>query len=296
MNFDPLALAAALDASEEHLLSEEMRSTVYHHDAPTQRVTVLLHGLTASPRTWREFAQMRHRRGENVLVPRLPRHGHADRMTEALVGLTAAELIAHAARIVDTATLLGEEITVVGHSLGGALALHLAHNDPRIFRAIAVAPFLGIKRLPHDWHVLVRAFLERTPNRFLYWDPIDQGRSLPQHGYPRYTTRSLAAGLALADALRADARSGPPRARHIEIVRNMGEVSVNNRTIDDLVRRWRAVGGSHVRLHKLVGLGLTHDIIEPERPRAPALRFLPLLHALLDASPPEGDTVIDVRA
>ena len=118
---------------------------------------------------------------------------------------------------------------------------------------------------------------------------------MPEHGYPRYTTRSLAAGLALADALRADARSGPPRAKHIGIVRNAGETSVNNGAIDDLVARWREVGGAHVRVHTLVGLGRSHDVIEPERRRPPAARFLPVLHALLDAPPPETDQVIDVR-
>jgi hypothetical protein len=130
----------------------------------------------------------------------------------------------------------------------------------------------------------------------LYWNPIDRGRGVPAHGYHRYTTRSLAAGLALADALRADARSGPPRARHVEIVRNAGEISVNNRTIDDLVQAWRAAGGDRVRVHRLVGLGASHDIVEPERRGAPALRFLPLLHRILDEPPPEDDTVIDAGA
>lgn len=292
---DSQAIAAALDAGEDALLDTEMRSTVLQHGARSARVVVLLHGLTASPRAWRAFADARFARGENVLVPRLPRHGHQDRMTDALAGLHADELREAGRRILDAAAALGDEIVLVGFSLGGALALHLAHDDARVARAIAVAPFLGLLALPHDWHTFARKLLERTPNRFLYWNPIDKGRNLPGHGYPRYTTRALAAGLALADALRAGARSGPPRARHVEIVRNAGEVSVNNRAIDDLVERWRAIGGERVRVHRLVGLGPSHDVIEPERKRAPALRFLPHLHALLDAPPAERDLVIDAR-
>lgn len=292
---DPQAIAAALDGGEDELLDTEMRSTVLQHGARSARVVVLLHGLTASPRAWRAFADTRFARGENVLVPRLPRHGHLDRMTDALAGLRADELRESGRRILDAAAALGDEIVVVGFSLGGSLALHLAHGDARVERAIAVAPFLGLAALPHDWHRFARKLLERTPNRFLYWNPIDKGRGLPAHGYARYTTRALAAGLALADALRADARSGPPRARHVEIVRNAGEVSVNNRAIDDLVERWRAIGGERVRVHRLVGLGPSHDVIEPERKRAPALRFLPHLHALLDAPPAERDLLIDAR-
>jgi alpha-beta hydrolase superfamily lysophospholipase len=292
---DAEAILAALDADESHLLGAEMRSTVLHHGARTARVVVLLHGLTASPRAWRAFADVRFARGENVLVPRLPRHGHRDRMTDALEGLRADELRDAGRHIVAAAAALGDEIVVVGFSLGGALALHLAHGDGRIARAIAVAPFLGIARLSHEWHALTRQLLERAPNRFLYWNPIDKGRGLPEHGYARYTTRSLAAGLALADALRADAQAGPPLARHVDIVRNALETSVNNRTIDDLVSRWRAAGAERVRVHQLVGLGPSHDVIEPERPRAPAQRFLPHLHALLDAPPADHDLTIDTR-
>ena len=295
MTIDAAAIAASLDAHEGALLDDEMRSVVLDHGARTSRVTVLLHGLTASPRTWREFARVRHARGENVLIARLPRHGHRDRMSETLEDLTRDELVAQAARIIDAAHALGEQIVLVGHSLGGALALHLAHRDARVFRAIAIAPFLGIKQLPHDWNAFARRLIERMPNRFLYWNPIDKGRGAPQHGYHRYSTRSLAAGLALGDALRDDARAGPPHAAHVEIVRNAGETSVNNRAIDDLLARWRAAGGASVRVHRLVGLGRSHDIVEPERKRAPAARFLPHLHALLDGSPPDEDLTLDVR-
>ncbi|BDE07858.1 hypothetical protein WPS_31340 [Vulcanimicrobium alpinum] len=296
MTIDAQAIVAALDAGEEHLLGEEMRSTVLDHGRRTAHAIVLLHGLTASPRTWREFARVRHARGENVLIPRLPRHGHADRNSEALAGLTAGELTAQGERIVDAAARLGEQVTLVGHSLGAALALHLAHRDERIDRVVAVAPFLGIVRVPPDLNAWLRALLERAPNRFLYWDLIDKGRSLPPHGYHRYTTRSLAAGLALAEMLRADARAGPPRARHIEIVRNASESSVSNAAIDDLVKRWRAVGGEHVQVHRLVGLGSSHDVIEPERRRSPAGRFLPMLHAILDEPPRDEDRLIDARS
>ena len=293
---DPEAIVAALDAGEEHLLDDQMRTALYHHGRRTARVVVLLHGLTASPRTWRDFALARRDRGETVLVARLPRHGHRDRRTRALTGLGADELTAASQRILTAAASLGDEIVLVGHSLGGALALHLAHADERVDRAIAIAPFLGIRRLPHDAHRFVRALVERAPSFFLYWDPLDpQGKRLPGHGYARYTSRALAAGLAIADALRADAAAGPPRARHVEIVRNAFEAAVSNRAIDDLVGRWRCAGGKGVRLHTVTGLGTSHDIVEPERPRAPALRFLPALHRILDAPAPEHDVTIALR-
>src|ERR1035437_3308908 len=202
MTIDRERILESLDQPEAELLGEEMRSIVLDRGGGTPGVTVLLHGLAASPRPWREFARVRHERGENVLVPRLPRHGHADRMSEALAGPTSEELLAPGERLLDAAAERGEEIVLVGHSLGGSLALHVAHHAARVDRVVAVAPFLGLRLLPRDWHAWARAVLEKTPNRFLYWNPIDKGRGVPEHGYHRYTTRSLAAGLALADALR----------------------------------------------------------------------------------------------
>ena len=296
MNAEGIPLVATLDAGEEDALGDEMRSIVLGHGRRTARLVVLLHGLTASPRTWREFARVRHARGETVLIPRLPRHGHADRMTHALASLDAAELRAQAARIVEVAAGLGDEIVVVGFSLGGTLALHLAQHEPRIARTIAIAPLLGVRAVPAPWTGPFRALLERLPNRFLWWNPFDRGRSDPPHGYPRYATHSLAAGLALSAALEADARAAPPAAPRIEIVRNAGETTVNNAALDALVARWRAAGAADVRVLRLDGLPFSHDVIEPELRRAPAARFLPLLHALLDAPPASADGTLDARS
>ena len=296
MSVEELPLVAALDAGEEDALADEMRSTILGHGRRTARVVVLLHGLAASPRTWREFARVRQARGETVLIPRLPLHGHADRMSRALAGLEAAELRAQAERIVDVAAALGDEIVVVGFSLGGTLALHLAQHHPRIARTIAIAPLLGLRVIPAPWTGPFRALLARLPNRFLWWNPFDRGRTDPPHGYPRYATHSLAAGLALGAALEADARRAPPASPRIEIVRNAGETGVSNAALDALVARWRAVGAAHVRVLRLDGLPFSHDVIEPELRRAPAARFLPLLHAVLDAQPATADGTLNARS
>jgi carboxylesterase len=292
---DTLALVDALDAGEAHLLGDEMRSTILGHGRRTARVLVLLHGMTASPRTWRDFAQARHARGETVLIPRLPRHGHADRMTNALRHLTVDELRAQGHRIISTAAALGDEIVVVGFSMGGVLALHLAQHEPRVARTIAISPLLGIRFVPAAWLRPLRALLLRWRHRFLWWNPFDRGRTDPKHGYPRYALGALGAGLALAEELFAAARSAPPAGASVELVQNAGETSVNNAAIDRLVARWRRAGAHGVRVLRLVGLGVSHDVIEPEWKRAPAVRFLPQLHALLDNPPAEADTVLDAR-
>ena len=150
-----------------------MRSRMYDHGAPTPKVTVLLHGLTSSPQSFDQLANELYARGHTVIVPRMVRHGHADRMTRTLGNLTAAELRMFGEQIVAIASSLGGKTTFLGHSLGGMLALWIAQRYP-IARAVAVAPFLGVNLLPHELHGAVLPIVRRLRNRFLFWDPVQR--------------------------------------------------------------------------------------------------------------------------
>ncbi|TML55880.1 MAG: alpha/beta hydrolase, partial [Actinobacteria bacterium] len=73
--------------------------------------------------------------GRRVLVPELPGHGGSDPLP------AAASLNAYADRI---AGLLDEPAAIVGHSLGGAVALRLAIRRPELVRALVLAGAAGI--------------------------------------------------------------------------------------------------------------------------------------------------------
>ena len=81
------------EAREGERIAAEGRSRLFHHGATAPRVFVLLHGLTTTPAQLVDFAQALYAGGANVFVPRLPRHGHANRMSEVLAGLTEVELM-----------------------------------------------------------------------------------------------------------------------------------------------------------------------------------------------------------
>jgi alpha-beta hydrolase superfamily lysophospholipase len=232
-------------------------------------------------------------RGNTVVVPRLLLHGHGDRMTQALRGLRAQKLIDDVGAIVDAVAELGEELTIAGHSLGATLALDAATRGPRTARVVAVAPFLGIAGVPHEVHPLLLAGMSLVPNVYLWWDPVLRDRLEPRHGYPRYPLAALQAGLAIADRARDDAHR-PPRVRAIDIVLNDAETSVNNRTAQRLAEDWRNAGAS-IAVHRLNGLGWSHDIIEPVRP--PAQRAFATLIRILatDHTPADREHHIDPR-
>lgn len=250
---------------------------------PGRGVVVLLHGLTASPPAWRAVAQALAARGRTVIVPRLLLHGHTDRMTTALRRMRAEALIDDTSEIVRAAARLEEPLTIAGHSLGATLALEAATRGPAGARVVAVAPFLGFAGVPYELQPLLERALALVPDVFLWWDPVRRERLEPAHGYPRYPVSALGAGLTIARCARAGARRAPA-VRAIDIVINASETSVNNRTVQHLADDWRRSGAS-IAVHRLRGLGWSHDIIEPLRP--PAQRaFATLLDILANDHAP----------
>lgn len=250
------------------------------HGEVRPRAVVLFHGLTASPAQFVRFARDLHARGHNVLVPRLPRHGYGDRLTDALAGMTDEHLRSVARESLAAARALGESVTVAGFSLGGTLALWLAQRE-RFDRAVAIAPFLGVALVPSRVMGIAAPLLLRLPNRFVWWDPVRRERLMPAHGYPRYPTHAIAYVYRIAGEVMRDALLDAPTARAIVLVTNSRETTVNNRAIRRLTRRWRRYGRAieHV---ELTGLPPSHDIIEPERFSAIADRVYPALLEAID--------------
>ena len=251
------------------------------HGAPTPRAYVLLHGLTASPRQFEAFGRTLFQRGSNVYVPRLPRHGLADRLTPELALLTADELREFAAAAIARGRGLGERVVCVGFSVGGLLSAWIGQHHA-IERATAIAPFLGPAFVPGG---LARGAMRASlllPNRFVWWNPILRERQMPAHGYPRVPTHAVAHAGALARELLASARASAPAAKDLQIVLNASESTVNNAAARRLAAAWSAHRGGANVLHRLQGLPPSHDIIEPLRSPAIVSRVYPQLFDLVE--------------
>jgi carboxylesterase len=266
---------------DEEGVGESGRSIRLTHGTRAPKVFVLLHGLTAMPPQFAELGRLLHERGANVLIPRLPRHGQEDRLSNILEGLTKEELTEFATRTLVEARQWGERVIVVGFSLGGLIALWMAQHEP-VERVVAIAPFLGVMWLPQRWSSFAAALTLRLPNRFLWWNPVLRERQMPAHGYPRYSTHAVAQMYVMASELFAEARRAAPATRDILIVVNDREMAVNNRSAARLACVWQERGGTHVETHRLRGLPPSHDIIEPLRSPDIVRRIYPTLVDLAD--------------
>jgi len=241
------------------------RTLAYVHSTPRERSVVLLHGMSASPAQFERVGAELHARGYNVIVPRLPHHGHADPLSPALERLNADDLCDAVTEYVAIARELGDRVTIAGFSLGGLLTAWAAQRFD-VERAVPIAPFFGISWIPNRLMGPVAERLLSVPNRFHWWNPILRERQfLATNGYPRYATHAIAHSYRIARSVLDDARTHAPSARHVTIVANSMEVAVNNYAIRRLYESWRRMSPQSIELSVLTGLPLSHDIVSPMR-------------------------------
>jgi pimeloyl-ACP methyl ester carboxylesterase len=99
---------------------------------------VLLHGLGGAASNWIALAPALARRSQ-VLVPELPGHGGSSPLA------AAPNLNPFADRVADVLEREGVTgATVVGHSLGGSVALRLAMRHPQLVGSVVLAGASGI--------------------------------------------------------------------------------------------------------------------------------------------------------
>lgn len=282
--------AAALDsfASFERAdgpdIAPECRTTLYTHGRRVAHAIVMFHGLTNCPAQFDSLAKIAFARGANVFVPRLPRHGFADRMTKQLGLSDARELVAFADRAVDLACGLGDTVTVVGLSVGGTLAAWAAQERPDVQRAVLIAPMIGVAKAPGILTPVVARLTALLPNLFVWWNPKQKEKLAgPRHVYPRFASRSVAATLMVGGETMQSARRIPPGVRYAAIVTVEDDPAIDNGAVLELARRWQhaAVPVRVERRQFAKSLGLNHDIVDPEQVGAnPAVTY-PVLSRLI---------------
>lgn len=265
----------ALDSDPAQPVSELCKPQLLDHGQKTQKVVVLMHGVSSCPRAFVDFAPLLHERGYNVLVVRMPENGYADRATDALADMTAEGLAQFADESVDIATGLGDEVVVVGISAGGTAAAFAAQNRQDVSRAVMLAPFFGLAGFgPTVNRALMRAMLI-LPSVSIWKDPIlrDRYEGMP-HAYQRQETRGIGEIMRLGFATYQEAREAAPKAGALVVVTNDADQAVSNSVTDAFVEAWRADGRDVTTYVFGAELGLGHELIDPLEPGAdPALTY-----------------------
>ncbi len=121
---------------------------IAYRQAGSGPALVLIHGITSSSATW-ERVMPSLARHFTVIAPDLVGHGESDKPRGDY------SLGAHASNVRDLLVVLGHErASVVGHSLGGGIAMQFAYQFPERCERLALVDSGGLGR---EVNVLLRA-------------------------------------------------------------------------------------------------------------------------------------------
>jgi pimeloyl-ACP methyl ester carboxylesterase len=284
---EALERLAALESEYADEINPACRPQVLTHGRKVERSIVFLHGITNGPPQFHRLGRLFHDLGYNVVIPLMPRHGHADRLTDDQANLTAEELLAFTDQVVDALHGLGEHVTVAGLSLGGVLAAWCAQHRPDVDMAAMIAPAFAPFGVPAAVTGLVARLLRWRTNQFWWWHPGREGDFGPSHAYPRFSTHAVAELFRIGASVYSSAGVARPIVPSIRVVVNRRDLAVNNAATREIVRRWRRHGALDVRVHKFRDeLPWLHDIVDPGLPGQHTDIVYPVLVDLLAGHTP----------
>ena len=140
----PTLIGIAFDCHELALHGH----SVTYRTAGSGPVLLLLHGITNSSQTWETAAAALEDRF-TIVAPDLLGHGHS------ATPRGDYSLGAHASGVRDLLSALGHDrVTVVGHSLGGGIAMQFAYQFPERCERLVLVSSGGLGR---EVHLLLRA-------------------------------------------------------------------------------------------------------------------------------------------
>ena len=145
------------------------------HEQKARRAVVCLHGYTGYPGELALPAKRLFDAGLDVFVPRYPGHGTSG---EDFMQTTRTDWVGEAERMYQHVSAQYEQVSLVGNSMGGAIAVILAHRY-EVPRAVLYAPALSIPSLSLPVITALGIFVKKRPkaweadSRFTFYDDRD---------------------------------------------------------------------------------------------------------------------------
>ena len=291
---EAVAMVAQRQAADDSVVVTGGRSLLLTHGARTPRVFVLLHGFTDLPEQFAVVGQHLFAAGDNVYIPRLPRHGSRRAPMRSLGRIGAGELARFGDSCVTIASGLGDSIVVVGLSAGGVVAASIAQSHADVRRAVLIAPAIAAGVISDDAGHRLIAVASRLPEITRTNAPIDSSRTDYVQGI---STHGLAQVLRLGQAVRDASASREPAAKEMSFLLNESDHTVSEPAAIDLAQHW-AAHGARVTVHRFpASLALPHNVMEIDARGGNVGLVFPVVEALArGATPPAiSESVVEVR-
>lgn len=257
----------ALAAAAPTTVRRNCTLQLLEHGRPTERVFVLLHGLSNCPAQFSELGRQLFERGHNVLIPLLPYHGEENRLATEWGGLTGENMLEGGNQAADLARSLGQNVIVAGLSINGATVAWMAQNRKDLHKAVLLAPFLAPFNLPDFVLLPLERLLLRLPNMFFWWDPRQrENLAGPPYAYPRFPTRVIGETMFLGRSVLDQSRVLPPKCPLILTITSASDIAANNAVTEQLIANWRALRPTGIETFQFpADQEIPHDFIDPNQ-------------------------------
>lgn len=240
-------------------LNPEGHSRLMVHPAKTERIFVLLHGLSSCPEQFASLGKILFDRGANVIILRARNTGYANTFTREQNQQSGQDLIDQAAESLDIAAGLGKRTTIIGLSAGALGAAWMAEHREGIDQVLLVSPFFGA----YGWSLpaldVATAFLVYLPNFYIWKKDLQH---ITKYVYPGYGSQCVAKALELSRAVRSF--KDPLKTDRLDILFSGADIAVNGQLTKKVAQRWSTENPGKVFLHEFpASLNIAHDCIDP---------------------------------
>ena len=274
---------AKRQAIDDSIAAPGARSILLTPGTRTPRVIVLLHGLTDSPRQFEAFAYLLRADGNNVYVPRLPRHGLLGSNVGALAGLTVSALQGVADSVIHEATGLGDSVIVVGLSMGGTIGAWIAQEYP-VKRVVLIAPAIEPARIPSILDRPIVGLAARLPS-VIRSGGLDTTRPDRELGFSSHAVAEI---IRLGSLTLELSTRVPPLTKEIVLLINAGDRTVSESASERLVGNWSRHGAA-VSIYELPdSLRVPHNVLQAPTSRVGGAAVLALLRTLTYGQTPSS--------
>jgi carboxylesterase len=283
---DAVTMVTQRQAADDSVVVSGGRSLLLTHGVRTARVFVLLHGFTDLPEQFAVVGEHLFAGGDNVYIPRLPRHAERRGAMRSLGRLNAGELARFGDSSVAIAHGLGDSVIVVGLSAGGVIAGSIAQSHPDVLRAVLIAPAIAAGTISDDeGHGLV-VLASKLPDIRRTNAPLDSTRPDYVQGI---STRGLAQILLLGRQVRDASADRAPGTKEMIFLLNEADHTVSEQASVELAQRWFD-HGAHVGVYRFpASLKLPHNVMEVDVRGGNVGLVFPVVEALArGATPPKA--------
>jgi pimeloyl-ACP methyl ester carboxylesterase len=283
---ESMARIAKINEAEKDTIMPECLSYANTVGRKTANVIVVYHGYTNCPIQYKPLSDQLVAQGYNVVVLRAPNHGEKDRNNNTLSTTTTSEVAKYANDSVDIARGLGDNVSVTGLSVGGAVTTWVAQYRDDVKEYFPMAPFYAPKMVPGPLTNGMIRIMNVLPPIHIWWDSKTKENNVTgsPYAYPGFDTHSLAAFLSFGDYWTQLLNRDGGKNIVPTLVINENDGAINNVFAQRKNKSGALKNDNNYVVYDFAKkYGLDHDIIDPYNPKQNMELVYPILINLFNA-------------